>query len=362
VRLSRPLVSGFLVAATMAGCAATSHLSGVQPPRPRAVTRTASERALGLPTASWTRAPKYQRGLDVDFYNWKGLNTQQSAASDVAYIKSLHGNAMSISFPFFMHGWYAKGVYGNGETPSPAQLAIVAKDASNAGLYFSIRPLLDESSLHHKGGRTHWTPSNAAAWFASYEKFLKPYAQMAQQVRLPELIIGVEFDKINNSPYWGKLATYLRRYYKGRLSYSNNWEIAIKKSVSSAGVAQSLDAYPPMRLRASASQAQITASWDSYLKSKARGIVVSEIGIASQDGAYTKPYSLNWHEPLDPRIQTRWFTAACDAVVKEKDAGIYFWSVLFDQGYTSPPTTSDPTSFVDGPGAAAHSACFKRLS
>jgi hypothetical protein len=356
VRPARPLISALLVAGTMAGCAAASHLGAVQPPRPSPAARTVSVR-----TAGWARAPKRQLGLDVDFYSWKGLNTGQSAAADVAYIKKLHGNSMAVSFPFFMHGWYANGVYGNAQTPSPAQLAIVAKAARNAGLYFSLRPLLDESSLHHAGGRVHWSPAHPGAWFASYEKFLKPYAQMAQKERIPELIIGVEFDKINNSPYWGKLAAYLRKYYKGTLAYSNNWDIAIRSRVSKDGIVQTLDAYPPMKLPASASVGRVTSSWGAYLRTKARGVVLTEIGIAAQDGAYGKPYRLKWTgEPLDPKIQTRWFTAACDAMVNEKDGGIYFWSITFNQAFSSPPTTSDPTSFVDGPGASAIAACFKR--
>jgi hypothetical protein len=356
MRLSRPLAAALVIAGAMAGCAASSHLGSLQPPRPRTMTaRLSPER--------WTAAPRLQLGIDVDFYNWRGLNVAQSAAGDVAYIRSLHANAMSVSFPFFMHGWYSDGVYGNGETPSPADLAIVAKDAADAGLYFSIRPLLDEGNLRSKGGRTHWSPANIKDWFASYERFLKPYAEMAQRERIPELVIGVEFDAINNSPYWTKLATYLRKYYSGTLSYSNNWQESVDKRVNRAGVVQTIDAYPIMNLGPDATPAQVTAGWASYLQSEARGIVISEIGIASQDGAYTRPFRLTWRgEPLDPKIQYRWFTGACNALAMERDTGIYFWSILFDQGFSAHPTASDPTTFVGGSGAAAISRCFERLN
>jgi hypothetical protein len=363
MRLSQRLVPvmAATIAVAIAGCATASRAAtGQRAPQAAIPVGGSTVRLPGA--ARWATPPKRQRGLDMDFYSGPGLNVAASALADVNYVKSLHGNALSISFPFFMHGWNANGVYTTNRTPSPAQLGLVAKAAQRAGIYMSIRPLLDESSLHHAGGRTHWAPRHAAAWFASYEKFLKPYAQIAQKDHIGEFIIGVEFDKINGSPYWRKVASYVRKYYHGIVGYSDNWDIAIPRRVSSYGVVQTLDAYPPMKLAPTASVATITRSWDSYLATKARGIVVSEIGIAAQRGAYTKPFRLRWSgEPLDPVIQERWFTGACDAVAKEKDAGIYFWSINLAQVFNAPPVVSDPTQFVDGGGASAISACFKHL-
>jgi hypothetical protein len=367
VRRSHPMVPVVLAVIAIAGCATAYHAATGQRASPAASPRPAepvvAAHAAGLPgTAGWTTPPKRQLGIDMDFYAGPGLNVAASAQADVSYIKSLHGNALSVSFPFFMHGWNANGVYTTDRTPSPAQLGLVAKAAHGAGLYMSIRPLLDESSLNHAGGRTHWAPRHAAAWFASYENFIKPYAQMAQKDHIGEFIIGVEFDKLNGSPYWGKVASYVRKYYHGILGYSDNWDIAIRRRVSAAGVVQTVDAYPPLKLAPTASLAAVARSWDSYLGSEARGIVVSEIGIAAQRGAYAKPYRLTWPgEPLDPVIQERWFTGACDAVAREKDAGIYFWSINLAQAFNKPPLVSDPTQFVDGGGATAISACFEYL-
>ncbi len=354
-------------AATVAGCAAASHLATVQPPRPTS--------AAGVPQATpipaivgklpaWAGKPARQLGIDVDFYVYApGEDVSGIAAADVAYARSLHANSLSVSFPFFTDGWRGDTVYGNGETPSPADLAIVAAAADRAGLYFSIRPLMDESSLHHKGGRTKWTPTHPAAWFASYEQFLKPYAEMAQGEHIPEFFTGAEFDRFNSSPYWAKLDAYLRRYYHGALAYANNWDIPIAKTVNTEQVTQTVDAYPPTSISSGASVAALTVKWDRYLSHKARGVVISEIGIAAQAGAYDRPFRLVWGgESLDPAIQERWFTAGCDSMVNEHGGGIYFWSVSFGQSLDSPPTLANPTAFVDGPGASAIAACFTRLS
>jgi hypothetical protein len=307
--------------------------------------------------------PRYQLGIDIDFYTYPGLNVAPLAARDMAYAKSLHANSVSVSFPFFISGPKSNTVYGTSSTPSPAELAIVAQAAKNAGLYFSIRPLLDETSLRKAhSARTAWLPTRLGQFFGSYERFLKPYAQMAQAQKIPEIIIGVEFDRFNYSPYWNRLAGYLRGYYHGTLAYSNNWEMKVRKLVSSGKVVQLLDAYPIMHLTDSATIAQVTRSWDKYLAGYPRGIVLSEVGIAAQSKAYGVPYNVVSNgKPLVPAIQVHWFDAVCNAVASEHDGGVYFWAVGFGEPLNVPPSTSSPGSFVDGPGAKAISACFKRL-
>ena len=112
----------------------------------------------------------------------------------MAYIKSLQANSVSISFPFFMAGPSSSAVYAKNTTPSPAQLAVLVNNAEAAGLYVSIRPLLDESTLGRS--RVHWSPDDPAAWFVSYQRFLLPYAAMAQREKVPEFIVGTELSKI----------------------------------------------------------------------------------------------------------------------------------------------------------------------
>jgi hypothetical protein len=334
-----------LVVAAVVGCADTS-----------------GARADSAPTArDQSATAKRQLGIDMDFYTYPGYNVAPGAAADVAYVQSLGANALSVSFPYFVSGPKAKSVHGNAATPTPAQLAIIAKDAEDAGLYFSIRPLLDQRTLG-KGGRVYWKPVDLPALFASYEKFLRPYAQMAQHYHIQAIIIGAEFDEFYNSPQWGKLASYLRRYYHGTLAYSNNWDVRFTRRVKSGGVVQLLDAYPIMKLNDNASPRTLTASWDAYLRRYPGSTVLSEVGIAALSGAYRAPYNASPNgKPLKPYIQERWFTAACDAVANSRDGGIYFWVVNVGQPLNVPPTESDPAAWVDGPGATAVTACFKHL-
>jgi hypothetical protein len=345
----------------VAGCAATAdHGSSIPQARQPAPSSTPQSSQASQPGRA--QAPDPQLGIDLDYYvDSPAASVPAIAAADVAYVKSLHANSLSVSFPFFMHGPDAVTVYGSTRTPTPAQLGLLATTAEKAGLYVSIRPLLDEKSLHYPGGRTKWTPISMAAWFASYEHFLRPYAQMAQREHIPEMFTGVEFNEFLHSPYWSRLDAYLRRYYHGTLAYSDsrNWELPTQRT-NTQGVVQEVDAYKPVRLPSSASVAALTRAWDAYLGHGLHHITISELGITAQDGAYYQPYSVqSFGGRLDPSIQVRWFTAACNAAARYGD-GLYFWSINFDNQFGVPPSPAYPAAFIDSPGAGAIAACFRR--
>lgn len=307
-------------------------------------------------------APSVQLGIDIDFYTYSGQDVAAAAKADVAYAKSLHANAISVSFPYFTPGSGSSTVEGTDATPTPTDLAIVASAAEQAGLYVSIRPLLDQSGSSIGTSRTTWKPADPSAWFASYRKFLLPYAKMAQRARIPEFIDGAEFTAFGGSPYWNGLVASLRAAYHGTLVYANNWGIPLAGN-GGAGVREGVDSYHPLRVPPDASVARLTAGWRAYDRTLPPGTVETEIGIAAVRGAYTVPYQNGWKDaPLMPVIQQRWFTAACDAARRERLGGIYFWSVGLGQPLTSPPTPATPTSWVDGPGARAISGCFQRLA
>jgi hypothetical protein len=337
--LRKALAGGAALAALVAGCSAAAHLKALQPPRVPAPTPVASTAPMQL-------------GVDIDAYTYPGQNVAAAAASDIAYIKSLHANAVSISFPFFMSGPASDSVHASSSTPTPAQLATVVEDAQEAGLYVSIRPLLDETSLGES--RTRWRPGRLALWFASYLAFLRPYAAMAQRTGVSEMIVGVELSSFPKTPYWGWLDTRLRLDYYGALGYSNNWGNLRFAGAGGQGVRETVDAYEPI-------PGNLGAGWTAFDRRLPAGTVVTEVGIAAVDGAFMLPYHYKWNVTrLDPSVQARWFTAACRAAAATHLGGIYFWSIGLGQQQTG-PTLADQLTWAGGSGAQAISACFAAL-
>lgn len=312
--------------------------------------------------AGWSHAvlgrhSPFQRGVDIDLYFFPGTDAVAAARADVRYVRSLHANAISVSFPFYMAGRKSPAVYAGSETPSPGQVALLARDAEQAGLYVSIRPLLDEQSLG--GSRTSWKPRQPAAWFASYQQFLLPYAEMAQREHIPELIVGAEFDRFGAYPQWNALDRALRRVYHGRLAYALNWTV---RGPQGGPVTRLVDSYPPFpQLSASVSVAALTRAWESYDRRFPPGTVESEVGIAAVRGAYAQPWRVQWPgTAIDPAIQARWFTAACRAAQATDMGGIYFWALGF--GRSSGPTVTQPAAWSNSPGSAAIAACYQKLA
>src|SRR6185437_15432424 len=141
-QVKRFLLTALGLVILVAGCTAASRVKALQPPA------VPASPPIALPAAD-AQLPigTFQRGIDIDAYTYPGQNIAQAAAADVAYIKHLHANAVSVSFPFFMSGPASSRVYGTGATPTPRALAVLVSAARRAGLYVSIRPLLDETNL-----------------------------------------------------------------------------------------------------------------------------------------------------------------------------------------------------------------------
>ncbi len=342
----------FLAVGTLASLAAATGVSAA------ATTGPHSDHVRSARDARAAK-PKLQLGIDVDYYFNPATNIAATDAATVSYVKSLHANAISVSFPFYVSGRHSDTVYATAATPSAAALGQLAGAAEHAHLYFSIRPLMDQAD----GSRVSFTPANPKAWFASYEQFLKPYATMAQKEHVQELIEGAELTAMNSdAKYWTQLTAYLHKLYRGTLAYANNYSThPIRTAVSSDHVVQLMDDYHPVNAPSTASVATLTRGWDAYLEAQARGITISEAGIAAKDGAYRKPYDAAGPGAFNPQIQVRWFAAACNAITNEHLGGIYFWSLVYGAPLNVPPTAAHPMDFADGPGAKEISSCFKKL-
>lgn len=322
----------------VAGCAAASRTPLLQPP---SVPDTAR---LVLPL-------DMQLGIDIDWYAWPGENVAKGAAQAVRYIESLHANAVSVSFPFFMSGPDTDIVHRTAATPSPAQLSVLITRAQEAGLTVSLRPLLDETSLRES--RVDWKPRNERSWFASYEQFLRPYLAVAQRDGVAEFIVGTELSEFDTSPDWDSLDRVARALYHGTLACAANWS-SIPRRIC-GGIDETVDAYPPVK------HGSIAAGWDAYDVGLRKATVLTEVGIAAAPNAPTAPYRSSWAiSHADPAVQAAWFTAACHAAVRDHLAGIYYWSVGL--GTPNPgPTVSNQLGWAGSAGQQAIAECFAAI-
>lgn len=300
--------------------------------------------------------PSLQLGIDIDFYASPGANVAPTARQDIAYIKSLHANAVSISFPFYNNkAGSALGLLPL--TPSVAQLGTLITVAENADLAVTLRPVLSQTALGE--ARVHWTPAHLAAWFTAYQHFLLPYAALAQRDHVAVFVLGTELNKFSNAPEWATLSAAVAAIYHGQLAFSNNW-LGVRNAT--VGVTEMTDAYAPVPLSNSASVSALAGAVAYWASALPYGSVLSEVGIAAQSGAYAHPWELGSEAaPIKPQIQANWFSAQCQAVTQDHLGGIYFWPLYFGQSLTVPDRPDGPTAWVATPGATAIASCFTAL-
>lgn len=307
-------------------------------------------------TARHVPEPALQLGVDIDFYSSRGADVTPTARQDIAYIKSLHANAVSISFPFHTD---KAGLHVGplSDTPSVASLGTLIATAETANLAVTLRPVLNQSSLGE--ARVHWAPVNLAAWFAAYQHFLLPYAALAQRDHVAVFVIGTELNNFANAPEWTSLRNAIAGVYHGTLAFSNNW---LGTRNATAGLTEMTDAYAPVPLNDSAPVASLAGALAFWAHALPSGDILSEVGIAAQSGAYAHPWELGSKTaPIKSQIQANWFSAQCQAVAEDHLGGIYFWPLYFGQSLTVADRGDGPTTWAATPGASAIAKCFDFL-
>jgi hypothetical protein len=341
--VKRTLLGALAVILIVAGCTAVAHLKALQPKL------TSNSPRLSVPKSATVRQPTFQAGIDVDAFTFRGQDFAAASATLIAYAKTLQANSLSISFPFFMSSRSSTRVFATSRTPTPAELALLIADAERAGLYVSLRPLLSEATIGHS--RVAWKPAHPVAWFASYERFLMPYARMAQANKVGEFIVGAEFAKFGSSPLWNHLDRVLATVFHGKLAYSNNDTKGLSRSAGGRLTVKTVDAYHPIH-------PPFLRGWKSFDRSLPARTVLTEVGISATDGAWRQPWvHRSQGMPIDPRIQVRWFTAACEAAIATGLRGIYFWSLPLSTRFPG-PTPGAPGAWGHSAGAAAVARCF----
>jgi len=341
--MKKALVGALAAVLVVAGCSAVAHLRALQPQRMPAAAPLIIPRTLAV------RQPAFQYGIDVDAYTYPQHNFSAAAAAVVAYAVRLHANSLSISFPFFMSGVSSSRVFATTRTPTPTELGLLITDAERAGLYVSLRPLLSEANIGHS--RVIWKPVDPAAWFASYLRFLLPYAQMAQADKVGEFIIGAEFARFGNSPLWDRLDRAVARVFHGVLAYSNNDTTGLTRASGGRYAFKTIDAYHPIH-------PPFLRGWESFDRHLPQGTVLTEVGIAAIDGAWRQPWvHRSQAVTINPLVQARWFTAACEAARATGLRGIYFWTLPLSTRFPS-TSAATPGAWAYSAGAAAIASCF----
>jgi len=338
------LLLAALLAATLCGCAGLSPAPAVPPENDWTTLPSPAPPRLfieGVPVSEVTAHSAQLRdslGIQV-YWNSVGPRAKLDAAANriFNYAVGLGANSVAIDFSFYTNGEYPSRVYGvPGSTPSPATIAMVIANAREHGLRVLVRPLLNDDNIKIIKGdwRGSIRPRSIGPWFESYYRFLRPYLAAAQSTGATAFGIDTELDSLAPDKHgWADLQAAAAKLFTGQLTYAVNYGLWEKDRPNQPVPDAALDAYPLLGLPDSATAAELTTAWVSWLRRHRseqvlKKTVLQEVGIAAVAGAYAGPaLTAPSRAHLDVPIQQKWFAAACAAAKDTSMPGIYFFDV-----------------------------------
>ncbi|MFD9409030.1 hypothetical protein ACFWBN_18690 [Streptomyces sp. NPDC059989] len=303
----------------------------------------------------------------------KDATVRTKARRIVDYIVGRDMNSVSISFPFVTKGITASKVEAGPVTPSIAHLGILLDEAEASGLRTTVRPLLDEQSLMAQdplAWRGKIKPADPAAWFASYQQFLKPYLELSAQHKVKTFVIGTELSTLENDARWKGVITTARQSFPGEINYAVNWDMFVERDLTMPVDTVGVDAFFPLKqLKDDAPVSAVVEGWQTWLAKK-KGVgpgkldktLLYEVGAPAENGGYGHPGAWSGKTaPLNLQVQKNWFDAVCQVAQARGMAGLYWWKLDFHKDPAASDAQNDShDSFLGRPAEESVSACFRQ--
>ena len=256
--------------------------------------------SLAAPIIPISEKP-FQKGLV--YTSWMA-DELSSPASDMmlAYLKESGFDTVSIMVPAYQDNIDSDIIFTNdmenGDTPTLDALEHAIETCHTLGLRVMLKPHVDPRTDE---ARINIMPSDA--WFDSLEEFTLRYAYFAQENNVEMFSVGTELEATTFSAWahrWDQLIDKVKEVYDGVLTYSANWteykEVPFWDKMDFIGI----DAYFPLTGSKDATKEELVAAWEEHANEiqawreekglTDKGVILTEIGYPSADGANTQPW------------------------------------------------------------------------
>jgi len=345
-----------LLSACGAATSAGTPIPGSAPLLP-ATAPVATPSLAPTPAPSPVPLPAYQAGVDLLFYADAGYKSGLSQL--LAELRRDGVNSVAITFPFYQASLTASSVGSGSGTPPDSQLEGLIDSVEAAGFSVMLRPLEDQTSLAPEW-RGAIAPASVSAWFSSYTTLISHYATIAANTHVQVLDVGSELYSLEGyTTDWQNLISAVRLAYGGAVTYSVNGTSETSGSLRDgfwkALDFVSVDAYWDLGVANGTGVAGMAQAWQPYLAAidqAAAGarVVISEVGVAPQQGEQDHPWDSQAPGPTDQAFQAQYYQAACQAATAASVSGIYWWEVnLGTKGDFDP---------LGNPAEVSMAACF----
>jgi hypothetical protein len=301
--------------------------------------------------------------------NYPVATAQTYGSRLAAYVHgTLHATSLGIVWVFCDPSFTSQFVGKCQRTLSSPAVKAIAEEARQNGMTVALRPLI-RVGPPADWGNPHYSwegfinPTNQLAWFRSLLAAETPYLKFLRGFPGSQFVVATEPFYIADSSAWlwllGK-AHEICGCATRVASQTARYRTGVLPSRSASGV----DWYPHLNIPDSASQQAVTAGWEASMNMEPPWVrartTLDEEGIRGTDGAYQHPESWNIGGTNDPEVQARWFTAACQTVVRFRMQGVYFYELPLNDNPAHP--FSFPAFFVKNAGSTAIQGCAQMFN
>jgi hypothetical protein len=316
--------------------------SGSNKPGNKPVGGTAAHKSDARPAAEKSVAAPY-RGIAIQANSaYKPVEQFGKLIDEIA---GLGANSILLSTAGYQENSNSGVIFiDSRKSPSEQEWDDLLERAHQRDLRVVLMPIV---LLTNPRTSTEWrgviAPPRWDEWWASYTDYILYYAKLAS--RHPEtvevFIIGSELISTENQPeQWDKLIAEVRKIYRGKLSYSSNWDHYEKVPLWGKMDLVCMTTYHKLSDRVNPPLEEMIEAWKpikkDILKWQAKinkPILFTEVGWPSQEGCSIEPWNY-YRQDVATKIGLeeqakcyKSFIAAWDDQVKRADAiaGVLWW-------------------------------------
>jgi len=265
----------------------------------------------------------------------------QTPASDkmLIHMKGVGIGHLAVVVPTYQEDITSETIYvddhKDADTPSVASIEHAIGIAHKLGMKVMLKPHVD---CRDDTPRMEIVASDK--WFDSYEEMVLRYARLAEKNKVELFSVGTELEGTTFSRWearWRQVVEKVRAVYSGYLVYSANW--TEYKSVPFWDMMDfiGIDAYFPLADNMNPDQDELIKEWERIASEIEewlneieldKGIIFTEVGYPSSDGAAQKPWA-QFTKEEDQKEQSDCYEAVLSVMCRKAYfRGMYIWQYL----------------------------------
>lgn len=277
---------------------------------------------------------QFQKGMSYATWTPNSYVTPESDRL-LQELKAIGVEWVAIVITWYQDNGSTKIYRDDNETPTDESVQHVIKKAHDLGMRVMLKPTVDLENGDWRGDISFGDDTKKwQAWFTSYKDFTVYYAKLAQEWKVEQFCVGVEYKGTSHRKTdWQNIIREIKAHYSGYLTYAANFDeyqaIQWWDDLDFVGI----NAYFRLTPKKNPTFEELIAGWEEEAKKIEiwqsgikKPIVFTEVGYRSIEGAHTKPWDWKHSASLDLAEQADCYKATFVTFWdKPWLAGMYWW-------------------------------------